>query len=180
MCQTHRRTVGLTCGTLLAASFVLLLIGCASTAPRPTSVQPIATQYQLHRDDVVNVKVTAAESIAVDESVIRRVAQNVKQKIAARRSTATQSPGVREYEVEVRITRYDEGNAFARAMLAGLGQMHIDAHISVLLLPDRIRVAEFDVEKTFAWGGLYGAATSIKDVEEGFAGGVAEGIAAAP
>ena len=177
MHEPQHRVISLAFRTLVATSLVFLLGSCASTAPRPTSVQPVTTQYQLGRDDNVSVNVSPVTGVAVDEVTRQRVAQLIKQKIDILRMKASPSPVPREYEVNVRLTRYEEGNAFARAMLAGLGQIHVDAHITVFLLPDRIRVAEFDVEKTFAWGGIYGASMSIWDVEEGFAGGVAEGIA---
>jgi hypothetical protein len=61
-------------------------------------------------------------------------------------------------------------------MLAGLGQIHVDATIRLLELPDNKKVGEFTVNKTFAWGGLYGGATSIEDVEKGFADGVAAAL----
>jgi hypothetical protein len=176
MRELQHRVIVFAVRTLVAASVALLLGSCASTAPRPTSVQPVTQPYQLSRNDTVSVKVNSAPSVAVDEAARQRVAQQVRQKIENLRTKAAASTVVREYEVDVRLTRYDEGNAFARWMLAGLGQMHVDAHITVFLLPDRTRIAEFDVEKTFAWGGIYGLSMSIEDVEEGFAGGVAEGF----
>ena len=73
----------------------------------------------------------------------------------------------------IAFKRYDEGNAFARFMLAGLGQIHIDAEVT---LEDGFRAAplgRYEVTKTFAWGGPYEASTGIRDVEEGFADAVA-------
>ena len=64
-------------------------------------------------------------------------------------------------------------------MLVGLGQIHIDAKASVFLLPERMKVSEFDIDKTFAWGGIYGGPTSIEDVEHGFAEGVAQAVTSA-
>jgi hypothetical protein len=61
-------------------------------------------------------------------------------------------------------------------MMPGLGKIHIDTQVAVFELPTRKKVADFDVDKTFAWGGLYGGATSIGDVEKGFAEGVAEAV----
>ena len=75
--------------------------------------------------------------------------------------------------VTINFTRYDEGNAFARMMLAGLGQIHIEADV---FGEDRVRqriLFKSKVTKTFAWGGAYGGATGIKDVEDGFAQAVA-------
>jgi hypothetical protein len=57
-------------------------------------------------------------------------------------------------------------------MLAGLGQMRIAADVT---LEDRARgvsLGTYDVSKTFAWGGVYGAATKLADIEEGFADAV--------
>jgi hypothetical protein len=35
---------------------------------------------------------------------------------------------------------------------------------------------EFELKKTFAWGGAYGAGTSIEDIENSFADGVAASV----
>ncbi len=74
------------------------------------------------------------------------------------------------------ITRYDKGNAFARAMLAGLGQIHIDSTVTVSASGSGDTVSEFTVKKTFAWGGIYGGATRIEDVEPAFAESLAAGL----
>jgi hypothetical protein len=55
------------------------------------------------------------------------------------------------------------GNAYARSMLAGLAQIHIDVRVALIALPERQSLSEFDVSKTIAWGGIYGGATSIDD-----------------
>src|SRR5262249_56796423 len=72
----------------------------------------------------------------------------------------------------VTVTNYDKGNTFARFMLAGLGQIHIDAQVT-LRDQDTDELGRFQVNKTFAWGGIYGAITRVEDVEDGFAGAVA-------
>lgn len=55
--------------------------------------------------------------------------------------------------LEVTVTRYDKSNAFARGMLLGLGQIHIDGAV-VLREKDTQRLLEkANVKKTFAWGG---------------------------
>ena len=76
----------------------------------------------------------------------------------------------------VNITRYDEGNSFARAMLAGLGQMHIDATVTLSDYQTKEEFAKYEVTETFAWGGLYGGFTDIRTVEEGFAKTVAASV----
>jgi hypothetical protein len=61
-------------------------------------------------------------------------------------------------------------------MLAGLGQIHIDGDVGVFSLPDHQKVGDFHLKKTFAWGGIYGGATSIEDIENTFADGVAAAV----
>ena len=60
-------------------------------------------------------------------------------------------------------------------MLIGLGQLHVDATVRLLELPAK-KVGEFTINKTFAWGGLYGGMTNMEDVERGFAEGVAAAL----
>jgi hypothetical protein len=74
------------------------------------------------------------------------------------------------------IKRYDEGDSFARAMLAGLGQMHIDADLCVSEYASKETLGTCEITKTFGWGGIYGAATRIEDIEDGFAQAVADFI----
>jgi len=64
-------------------------------------------------------------------------------------------------------------------MMAGLGQIHIDGEFALYLVSTENEfVGEFALQKTFAWGGLYGGTTRIEDVEPAFAGGVAKAIVA--
>ena len=71
------------------------------------------------------------------------------------------------------FTQYDEGNAAARFFLAGLGQIRIDADVSLLTPATGATVATYKVSKDFSFGGLYGGTTNIHDVEKGFARSVA-------
>jgi hypothetical protein len=40
-------------------------------------------------------------------------------------------------------------------------------------MPGHTLLEEFDMQKTFAWGGIYGASTSMDEIEDTFADGVA-------
>jgi len=75
-------------------------------------------------------------------------------------------------KMKIHFTRFDRGNAFARAMLIGLGQIVIEATVS-LQDAQGTTVAQYKVSKDFAIGGVVGATTSVDDVEEGFAKSVA-------
>ena len=49
--------------------------------------------------------------------------------------------------------------------------MHIDGTVSVFAPPGN-RIGDFTINKTFSWGGIYGASTTIKSVEAEFASNV--------
>ena len=80
--------------------------------------------------------------------------------------------------INSKITQYEEGNKFASAMIAGLGQIHIDGDFTLTIASKQDEtLAEFTLNKTFAWGGIYGAIPiGIEDVEPAFADGVASAI----
>lgn len=45
--------------------------------------------------------------------------------------------------------------------------------VDIYQMPEHTLVGEFNLKKTFAWGGIYGAATSMEGIEDTFADGVA-------
>jgi hypothetical protein len=150
------------------------LAGCASSVPKATIAQPIAVNARIAAPDQETVRVDATDSVKILPSEIQRLTEKVTASINTRK-LANSSDGAdgRSYEVDLSLTRYEKGNAFARAMLAGLGQIHIDGKVTLFLLPDHTKVGEFQLAKTFAWGGIFGAATSMDDIENTFADGVA-------
>lgn len=163
-------------GLVIAIGAGLLLSGCATTSPNVAFRQALPKDQRVDANDTADVKVEAAEGVFIDEYEKQRLARNILGKIDIQKLQNPDSSGKREYEIAVLLTRYEKGNAFARFMLAGLGQIHIDAKASVFQLPERMKVSEFDIDKTFAWGGIYGGTTSIEDVEHGFAEGVAQAV----
>ena len=160
-------------GILVASA---LVSGCATTAPEAhfTHTPPAGTVVD--SNDTVTVTVSAKPGIALIQQERDRLSQRIAARIDTlkQRNAAAQEP--QPYRIEVLLTRYDKGNAVARLMLAGLGQIHIDAQITLFALPQNSRLAEFNVQKTFAWGGIYGGSTTIETVEEGFAEGIAEAL----
>lgn len=100
----------------------------------------------------------------------------IHHKIVIRQKNVANAVSAREIMVEVEILDYDEGNAFAPAMLAGLGQIRIDSKVEIFAGTQHQKIGAFDLNKTFAWGGIYGGATDIHDVEEGFSEGVAAAV----
>jgi hypothetical protein len=154
---------------------VVAAAGCAGTAPKPEFSRPVAVA-RLAAVDAVQVNVTAAGDVQVLPAEQTRLAQKIKLRIDNRK-LAQQLPGdARNFELNLQLSRYDKGSAFARAMLAGLGQIHIAGKVRLYQMPAHELVAEFDLAKTFAWGGIYGASTSIEDIENSFADGIAAAV----
>lgn len=150
--------------------------GCATSPPQATFTHELNKEYLIDRNDSVTVTVDAKSGVPVADYEKQRLTQLIRQKIDTEKAKSALSGEKRDYEIDVTLTQYEKGNAFARAMLAGLGQIHIDAHVTLIALPDKKNVSEFDLSKTFAWGGIYGGVTSIEDVEPAFAEGIAEAV----
>jgi hypothetical protein len=152
--------------------------GCAGTAPTAEFRKQLDNMNRLCVIDDATVKVVAADGVVMNDISRQRLESNLLQKINEKKKNAQcATTAKRNFVLNSKITRYDEGSAFARAMLAGLGQIHIDGDFVLnLMLEGSQSLAEFSVKKTFAWGGIYGASTRIEDVEPAFAEGVAEAI----
>ena len=125
--------------TLLALAAAAILSNCAGTTPKAKFSTPLADSSRIAREDKVSTKVTSTDSnmLALDQ---QRMSEKITTKV---RSAATSRPGAaRNYDLVVSISRYEKGNAFARAMLAGLGQIHIDGVGTVYQNPGRKKVGE--------------------------------------
>ena len=162
----------------IAASMlgVLLLVGCASTAPKADFSHGTAMAAPIASKDQIKASVEKSGDVDILDVEKTRLAQRIEERIAAKKALNPGADDGKSYEVEVTLTRYQRGNAFARAMLAGLGQIHIDGTVRVYQLPDRTKMSEFSIKKTFAWGGIYGGTTSMEDIERAFAEGVAAAV----
>lgn len=166
---------------LLSISMLLAFaVGCASTVPKPQFSKEIAPDSCIAAQDQTRVRVESGKDVLMIDAEKLRLAEKVKLKIDAFKVAKDRGGSGKSYDVDLVITRYDKGNAFARAMLAGLGQIHVDGEVSVYEQPDRNLVGQFTISKTFAWGGIYGASTSIEDIETTFAEGVAAALTGKP
>ena len=156
---------------LSLGAIVLALASCASTTPKAQFTQS-ATSV-ITQADKTKASVTSSDSKMLDNDR-QRLAEKIEKSI---RDTAGPSQGKgASYQVEVAISRYEKGNAFARAMLAGLGQIHIDGTVTVRKLPGGAKVSQFSINKTFAWGGIYGGITDMDTIEDTYAKAVANAV----
>ena len=170
MMKLPRRAVGV---TFLIA--VAELAGCASSPP----VAKFAHRQSdavLRSADTSEIRVAAASGVVMADFEKARVIDRIKAQIAAKEALNPASAAASDYQVDVTITRYEKGSAFARAMLAGLGQIHMDGNVTLYSMPAHTVVEDFSVQKTFAWGGIYGGTTTIEDIEQSFAEGIANAL----
>lgn len=152
------------------------MAGCASNEPKPHFTRDIATDSRVSVSDTTQVTVDTVGKVEMTPQEKTRLAQKIQLKVDDRKVANAGGGAGKNYDVELHLSRYEKGNAFARAMLAGLGQIHIDGTVSVFAMPEHTLVGEFDLKKTFAWGGIYGAATSIETIEDTFADAVAAAV----
>src|SRR5580658_4229563 len=139
--------------TILAMS----LAGCAGSVSAPVPVQPLSMDQKasLHVSDVT---ADAAGGVDMSDADFGVICQKVKGYMQ------TEAPGVMAdsgHKMNVHFTRWDRGSAFARAMLIGLGQIHIEADVN-LVDTSGATVAQYKVVKDFALGGVIGASTNVE------------------
>lgn len=159
----------------------MFLTGCAGSAGShklisgPESAQRVAayTDLIVSLQPAADVKLTPSDS----DRMLHLIAENIKTQ-EPNRFASINAPAAagKTLQATVELKRYDEGSAFARFMLIGLGQIHIDADVILSDFVSKDKLAQYEVTKTFAWGGIYGGATGIKDVEAGFCQAVSDSI----
>jgi hypothetical protein len=151
----------------------LLLPSCAGSGGGTTTYTTApAAGAGINNADRISVQVTAPPTLGMTEAEKARVASRITAVLNNQR--ASRPGATRSIAIHVAMTRYSKGSAVARAMLAGLGQIHIDADVTAR--SGQQTLMTFPVKKTFAWGGMMGAMTTIADVEAGFAEKVAAGL----
>jgi hypothetical protein len=161
----------------MAAALLGVLSGCAGSVAAPDEVMtalPAATKASLK---LASISGEIAPGVAMTPDARDRILQEVKSEITAKHpdmwvaGNAPAAPGTANLKIV--FTQYDDGNAFARFMLAGLGQIHIDGTVIFTEPATGQTIGQYKVSKDFSFGGIYGVATRIEDVEKGFARSVA-------
>ncbi|MCD6323450.1 MAG: DUF4410 domain-containing protein [Clostridiales bacterium] len=153
---------------------VVISYGCASTKATHNTIQPSDQGVEFVEFDNLEIKATKADEVKLQDHDMERIVGEIITKLKSKCPECFNEINENCDKnstlcINVNFTRYDKGNAFARAMLAGLGQMHIDALVTVEDKDIDKMIAEYEVKKTFAWGGIYGGATKIEDIEPAFA-----------
>jgi hypothetical protein len=161
---------------VLWGALLVLLAACASTPPEPKYSQPATAEARVSAPDTVTVSIEPGQGVTLNPEETGRVAQKIKSKIDERKASNPRDGAPHTYQVLVHVSRYEKGNAFARFMLAGMGQIHVDGTIFLYQMPEHTLAEQFDLQKTFAWGGIYGASVSVETIEDTFADGVAQAV----
>jgi hypothetical protein len=161
--------------------FTSLLSGCADTGGSHQLVGPPMSSSQASKFSDLLITVKPHNHIALSQTdtdrMTKLIVEDIKTNSPNRFKTInTSAPGSTALKASVAIKNYDEGSAFARFMMIGIGQIHIDADVTLADSLSNEKMAEYEVTKTFAWHGIYGAVTDIKDTEVGFCKAVADSI----
>jgi len=107
-------------------AIAVFINGCASTMPKPEFSKQIAPESQIASTDEAKVQVETGKNASMIEAEKTRMTEKIKQKIDERKMKNSSNSSGKTYEIVLVITKYEKGNAFARAMLAGLGKIHIN------------------------------------------------------
>lgn len=158
----------------IACLVLLALLGaCAGSVAPPTVVLDLP-QSQKAALRLGDITAETGPGVAVTPDDLHRIAELVTAEIHASSPAVLVPAGAAGATLmKITITRYDEGSSFARLVLAGLGQIYIEGDVELLDGQTKQEVAGYKVSKDFAFGGIYGGVTTIRDVEKGFARSVA-------
>jgi hypothetical protein len=167
-----------------AAGILVGLAACAGDVVKPDVVVQSLSADQLARPHVTQVVSEAGKGVAMTPAELDKMSAMVLAQIKAGDGSAVVDPNTQttppSMKIKMVFTQYDGGSAFARAMLIGLGQIHIDADVLFIDSATGSTVGNYKVSKDFSLGGIGGAFTSIDDVQVGFAKSVAAIIVKRP
>jgi hypothetical protein len=163
---------------LLFAVAVILTTGCGTTA---LNLKP-DSQVDLTKYKSLAIQTSAVDGVVIPDMAQGRIKDRIKAEINSGccpqrfETIRTDTVHPEDLVLALKFTQYDEGNRFARAMLAGLGAMKIDADVEVKDGNLGSSLCKGEAGKSFAWGGMYGAMTGIEDIEKDFAKEVSRGF----
>jgi hypothetical protein len=172
-----------------AIATIAIVSACASTPGSIETVTPIADRTVLSKYEMLVISADATPVAQCTSADLSRITQLTKAKVEelapARFKTIgvagpgedASATGAEPYlNADLTLTCYERGDAAARFLMAGLGQMQISGELTLSEQPVDRPVGRYNIDKSFAWGGVYGATTDIEDIEAAFAEAAAEAI----
>jgi len=159
---------------IFSAFFIVVsLSGCAGSKGGIDILKPLDNGVHLNEYDGLEIRAIKNRTLITSEEkyrIVNLIKQKIKEKDTNRFNLVYESDASpRRIRATIKFKRYEKGSAADRLMLAGLGQIHIEADFLIEEMESNSMLAKYYVTKTFAWGGLYGGLTRIEDVEDGFA-----------
>ena len=159
---------------VIFAILPVFFYGCASSPASLDTIQGREKGVDFTSYENLKIETEAKETIEMQEEDLSRIADLVQKRLNEEKpglytiilDDSTESSTL---VANIQFTRYEPGSACARFFLAGLGQIHIDAIVTLKDKQSGKVLSKHEVKKTFAWGGLYGVSHGIKDVEPAFA-----------
>ncbi len=155
-----------------AAVMAFFCAGCAGSVSAPVAVQAMSTEQKAALK-IGDISADADGGLNLSQADFDLIVQKVRTYIDAEKPGLVVDGAPGATHMKIHFTTFDRGNAFARGMLIGMGQIRIEATVS-LADASGATVASYKVSKDFALGGVIGATTTVDDVEDGFAKSVAE------
>lgn len=157
---------------------VLILLfasGCGTTS---LVLKPSDQNTNFSKYNSLAIQTSSADGVVISETAQNRIKELIKAEISPNRfkDISVNSIQPESLLLHIKFTQYDEGNKFARFMLAGLGAMKIHSSVEVKDAQSGKIICSGDAGKTFAWGGIVGAMNGIEDVEKDFAKEVSRGF----
>jgi hypothetical protein len=166
------------CQRVMMLAIISMVAACATDATGPDAVLRALTPEQKTALRVSDVGAATQDGVVMPQFQIDRLVQLVKAEISKQSSQpimkASTDGSSQAAKINIVLTEYDEGSAFARFMIAGLGQIKLAGDVIFVDGTTGQELGRYKVSKQFAFGGIYGATTRMEDVEEGFAKSVAE------
>ena len=163
----------------IVVGLALVLAGCATATTAPTIVQPLAidTTSAIH---IADVKVDTANGIWIKDEQRVEIRNNIEAELQKQALMVVPAvsgvPAMSQtFAMKVTLTRFDEGNEWARFALIGLGQIHIEGTVTLTDATGKL-AGQYGIKKTFAGGGVVGVVTTTANVEDGFAKSVVAGL----
>ena len=157
---------------------LLITAGCGTTTLNLKSTEYVVdlTQYKS-----ITIQTSTTRGATVPEAAQARMKGLIKDEIleccrGRFENISLGDPGADDLVLSVKFTIYEEGNRFARFMLAGLGSMQIHADVEIKDTKSGQTIYGGEAGKTFGWGGVYGAVTGMDDLEKGLAKEVVAGL----
>ncbi len=164
---------------IVILSTSIILAGCAGTAGRHRVLVPTPASVSIGQYSNLILDTHSTNGEVMTDNDYQRIKALIIKKIKEKEYDRFEQINSKNniphsLHASLDFVRYDKGNAFARAMLIGLGQIHIDATLELRDNDTQEVLGKFEIKKTFAWGGLYGGFTGIEGAENGFAAAVVE------